>query len=44
MEAIKVLSGFGEPLTGSLLSFDLRDMSFAKRKIVRNPDCAVCGQ
>ncbi len=44
MEAIKVLSGFGEPLTGSLLTFDLRDMSFARRRITRNPGCAVCGQ
>lgn len=43
MEAIKVLSGFGEPLAGSLLTFDLRDMTFAKRKITRNADCAVCG-
>jgi molybdopterin/thiamine biosynthesis adenylyltransferase len=44
MEAIKVLSGFGEPLAGSLLTFDLRDMSFARRRITRNPGCAVCGQ
>jgi len=44
MEAIKVLSGFGEPLAGSLLTFDLRDMSFAKRRISRNPGCLVCGQ
>ena len=44
MEAIKVLSGFGEPLAGSLLTFDLRDMSFARRRITRNPGCSVCGQ
>lgn len=44
MEAIKVLAGFGEPLVGTMLTFDLRDMSFARRKIARNPDCAVCGK
>lgn len=43
MEAIKVLAGFGDPLTGSLLTFDLRDMQFARRQVKRNPNCAVCG-
>ena len=43
MEAIKVLAGFGEPLTGQMLAFDLRDMSFSKRTITRNPACPVCG-
>lgn len=43
MEAIKVLAGFGESLAGSLLSFDLRDMQFSKRRVLRNEDCSVCG-
>jgi len=30
MEAIKVLAGFGEPLAGEMLVFDLRDMTFRK--------------
>jgi molybdopterin-synthase adenylyltransferase len=42
MEAIKILAGFGEPLTGILLSGDLRTMTFSRRRIQRNPDCAVC--
>ena len=25
-----------------VLTFDLRDMQFSKRRISRNPDCAVC--
>jgi molybdopterin/thiamine biosynthesis adenylyltransferase len=41
-EAIKVLAGFGEPLAGTLLTFDLRDMTFSKRRLARNPACAVC--
>lgn len=43
MEAIKVLAGFGKPLTGEMLAFDLRDMTFSKRQITRNPACSVCG-
>lgn len=44
MEAIKILSGFGTPLAGTLLAFDLRDMTFARRKILRDAACAVCGE
>lgn len=42
MEAIKVLAEFGTPLFGQLLTFDLRDMSFSRRRIRRNPQCTVC--
>lgn len=43
MEAIKVLAGFGEPLAGTLLTMDLRRMSFRRLSIARRPECAVCG-
>lgn len=43
MEAIKVLSGIGQPLLGQLLKFDLRDMHFQKLAISRRRDCEVCG-
>jgi molybdopterin/thiamine biosynthesis adenylyltransferase len=42
MEAIKLIAGLGQPLTGQMLIFDLRDMSFRKRAISRRPDCTVC--
>lgn len=42
MEAIKVLSGLGEPLAGRLLTMDLRDMQFRVMTIKRRPDCPVC--
>jgi molybdopterin/thiamine biosynthesis adenylyltransferase len=42
MEAIKVLAGFGKPLEGELLTCDLRDMTFRKRSITRNPECPEC--
>jgi molybdopterin/thiamine biosynthesis adenylyltransferase len=42
MEAIKILTGLGEPLAGQLLTCDLRDMTFRKRTIRRDPACRVC--
>jgi molybdopterin/thiamine biosynthesis adenylyltransferase len=42
MEAIKVLANFGDTLAGQLLTMDLRDMTFRKRAIQRNPDCELC--
>jgi len=43
MEAIKVITGNGEPLAGRLLTYDLRDMRFQSIKIERRQDCPVCG-
>lgn len=43
MEAIKVISGLGEPLAGRLLSYDLRDVRMHEFAVERNPDCVVCG-
>jgi len=42
MEAIKVISGIGEPLYSKMLAMDLRDMTFRKRSILRNEECPVC--
>jgi molybdopterin/thiamine biosynthesis adenylyltransferase len=43
MEAIKVLTGLGEPLLGKLLVGDLRTMSFRTLALKRDPHCPVCG-
>jgi molybdopterin/thiamine biosynthesis adenylyltransferase len=42
MEAIKLLAGLGEPLTGRMLTCDLRDMTFRVRSLSRNASCPVC--
>lgn len=42
MEAIKVLSGVGEPLLGRMLIANLRDMSFRGLTLQRHPHCPVC--
>ena len=43
MEAIKVLTGLGEPLIGRMLTYDLRDVTVNQVAIERIPDCLVCG-
>lgn len=43
IEAVKVLSGFGDPLYGRLLTFDLRSMTFRTFQVARVPGCPVCG-
>jgi molybdopterin/thiamine biosynthesis adenylyltransferase len=42
MEAIKLLANLGQPLTGKLLTFDLREMSFRTVAISRQPTCPIC--
>ena len=43
LEAIKVVTGFGEPLKGQMLSYDANAMDFYKFPVERRADCAVCG-
>lgn len=42
-EALKLLSGAGEPAVGRLLMLDGRDMRWNDIRLPRNPDCPVCG-
>ena len=43
LEAIKILSGLGEPLTGRLLLLDATRMEWRSMRVRRWPDCPVCG-
>jgi adenylyltransferase/sulfurtransferase len=43
LEAVKVLSGFGEPLFGTLLLLDGWTLQFRRVTLARNPDCPHCG-
>jgi adenylyltransferase/sulfurtransferase len=43
-EAVKVITGFGEPLFDRLLQFDAAEMSFQVVALSREPACPVCGQ
>jgi molybdopterin/thiamine biosynthesis adenylyltransferase len=42
LEAIKVITGFGEPLASQLLTMDLARADFAKRRPYHDPECPVC--
>ena len=43
-EAIKLLTGVGEPLLGSLMVYDALEMNYRKIKVRKDPNCAVCGE
>ena len=42
METIKLIAGIGEPLSGELLTMDLRTMAFRKHRVSRRAGCPVC--
>src|SRR4029450_1969749 len=43
-EAIKLLTGIGEPLVGGLIVYDALEMVYRKIKVRKDPQCAVCGE
>jgi molybdopterin/thiamine biosynthesis adenylyltransferase/rhodanese-related sulfurtransferase len=43
-EAIKVLTGIGEPLVGRLMIYDALEMNYRTLNIRKDPDCAICGK
>ena len=42
-EAIKVITGVGDPMVGSLMVYDALEMTFRKVKIRKDPKCPLCG-
>ncbi|MFD7073052.1 adenylyltransferase/sulfurtransferase MoeZ [Nocardioides sp. NPDC057577] len=43
-EAIKMLTGIGEPLVGKLMIYDALEMEYRKLKVRKDPNCALCGE
>ncbi len=43
LEAVKLITGLGEPLLGQLLTMDLARAEFAKRRTYHDPHCPICG-
>src|SRR6266536_768255 len=43
-EAIKLLTGIGEPLAGRLMIYDALEMTYRTVKVRKDPECAVCGK
>jgi adenylyltransferase/sulfurtransferase len=42
-EAIKMLTGMGDPLVGKLMIYDALEMEYRKLRVRRDPNCALCG-
>jgi adenylyltransferase/sulfurtransferase len=42
-EAIKLLTGIGEPLVGRLMIYDALEMTYRTLNVKKDPDCVICG-
>jgi adenylyltransferase/sulfurtransferase len=43
-EAIKVITGIGDPLVGRLMIYDALEMTYRSVKVRKDPECPVCGK
>ena len=43
-EAIKLITGIGEPLAGRLMIYDALEMTYRAVKVRKDPECPVCGK
>jgi sulfur-carrier protein adenylyltransferase/sulfurtransferase len=43
-EAIKLLTGIGDPLVGQLMIYDALEMEYRKLRVRKDPHCALCGE
>ena len=43
-EAVKLLTGVGEPLVGRLMVYDALEMTYRSIKVRKDPNCALCGE
>ncbi|WP_433497883.1 adenylyltransferase/sulfurtransferase MoeZ [Sphaerimonospora sp. CA-214678] len=43
-EAIKIITGLGDPLVGRLLIYDALEMKYRDVKVRKDPECPLCGK
>jgi molybdopterin/thiamine biosynthesis adenylyltransferase/rhodanese-related sulfurtransferase len=43
-EAIKLVTGIGDPLVGRLTIYDALEMSYRQVKVKKDPECPLCGK
>jgi adenylyltransferase/sulfurtransferase len=43
-EAIKLITGIGDPAVGQLVIYDALELSWRKLKVRKDPNCALCGE
>lgn len=41
-EALKIITGIGDPMVGKLLMLDGKSMEWSRMRTSRNPECSVC--
>jgi len=44
VETVKLLLGIGDVLQGHLMIFDALKMTFRKVRVMKDPECALCGK
>src|SRR6476646_7527129 len=43
-EAIKLLTGIGDPAVGKLVIYDALELEWRTLKVRKDPNCALCGE
>src|SRR5215510_13208920 len=43
-EAIKLITGIGDPIVGRLMIYDALEMSYRQVKVKKDPECQICGK
>ena len=43
-EAIKIITGIGDPLVGRLMIYDALEMSYRSVTVRKDPECPICGK
>ncbi|MGZ4104941.1 MAG: molybdopterin-synthase adenylyltransferase MoeB [Actinomycetota bacterium] len=43
-EAVKLITGIGEPLAGRLMIYDALELKFRELKVRKDPECPICGK
>jgi adenylyltransferase/sulfurtransferase len=43
-EAVKIITGKGDPLIGRMLIYDALELKFKELKVRKDPECPVCGK
>src|SRR5579875_1136542 len=43
-EAIKLITGIGEPIAGRLMIYDALEMTYRSVKVRKDPECPLCGK
>jgi sulfur-carrier protein adenylyltransferase/sulfurtransferase len=43
-EAIKIITGIGEPIVGRLMIYDALEMTYRSVKVRKDPECPLCGK